>query len=516
MLKYIGKRLLFFIPTLFIITIFAFTLGVLSPGDPVNARLKGSQGSESGQLSEKQAGEKAYYEMSAKLGYNLPLFYFLPSTQATPDTLYKIVRKDQREVLKDLIGEYGNWPEIEQYYKSLKAFDIAAASISKDSTNFVELTTVKESIAELIRTSDKGKIEFYFDNIKKNINKTKEFKIDSVNTAEFTILSELSAPIEDAFTKYQLVKENATPIKNYIPAIHVFGIKNQYHKWIFGNVPFFGESKNPLNTAKGIVRGDFGESIKDGRPVSSKLKDAIFWTLVLNLIAVAISYFIAIPLGIFNAVKKDTKFDRVSTIVLFVLYSLPTFWIATLIVVFLTTNTYNFEVLGMTVNLDWFPTYGTGSQSLGPDASAFAKMIDSLPYLIAPLFCMTYGSFAYLSRQMRGGMLAVLRQDFIRTARAKGLAEKVVVLKHATRNSLIPIITIFAGLLPAMIGGSIVIEKIFQIPGMGNLAINSIFERDFPVMYTIVVLAAILTMLGVLISDILYAIADPRISYSKK
>jgi peptide/nickel transport system permease protein len=128
----------------------------------------------------------------------------------------------------------------------------------------------------------------------------------------------------------------------------------------------------------------------------------------------------------------------------------------------------------------------------------------------------TYASFAFISRQMRAGMIEVIRQDYIRTARAKGLAERVVVYKHALRNSLIPIITLLAGLLPSLISGSIVVELIFTIPGMGLLSYNALLARDYPVIMGVLTLGAILTMVGVLVADLLYSIVDPRIAFSKK
>lgn len=509
MLRYILKRVLFFIPTLLVITFFAFILSKTAPGDPVNLKLKGAESASSGQLAEKQAGEKAYYEMSEKLGYNLPAFYFMPSSKAYPDTLYKIIKKDERENLSELIGKYGNWEQISPYYHSVKTFDIETSKIKKDSTNFVEMTAVRESVTKLLGMADDGGIEFLLDQINTNVAAVKSIKIDSATTNDVQILAVLQPFADDMTGKYQAIKDNPTPGKKFMPALHWYGIRNQYHRWLFGDMPWFGKNENAKNSTYGAFRLDFGESIIDGRPVMSKIKDAIFWTIILNLIAVFISYIIAIPLGVLNAVKRDTTLDRISTVSLFVLYSLPTFWIATLIVVFLTTSTYGEW-------MDIFPTHGTGSNDLPENAGMFARMMDSLPYMIAPVFCMTFGSFAYLSRQMRGGMLSVLKQDFIRTAKAKGLTEKVIIWKHAFRNSLIPIITILAGLLPRMIAGSVVIETIFQIPGMGDLAIKSITRRDYPVVFTIMIFAAILTMTGVLVSDILYALVDPRISFSKK
>jgi peptide/nickel transport system permease protein len=144
------------------------------------------------------------------------------------------------------------------------------------------------------------------------------------------------------------------------------------------------------------------------------------------------------------------------------------------------------------------------------------KAQDVLWHLALPMLIYTYGSFAYISRQMRGSMLEVIRQDYIRTARSKGLSERTIIFKHALRNSLIPIITLLAGLLPALIGGSLIVEYIFTIPGMGQLAYQALLERDYPIIMGELTISAILTMLGVLLADILYSVVDPRIAFSKK
>ncbi|MCH2045316.1 MAG: ABC transporter permease subunit [Saprospiraceae bacterium] len=200
---------------------------------------------------------------------------------------------------------------------------------------------------------------------------------------------------------------------------------------------------------------------------------------------------------------KGYLIDNISTAVLFVLYSLPSFWIGTIFIVFLTTPEYG---------LDFFPT-GVGLDPL-PDGAAWYSRLTQTGYeLILPIFCMTYGSFAFLSRQMRGSMLGVVRQDYIRTAKAKGLSQDKIIWKHSFRNSLFPIITVFSSVFPRALSGSIAIELIYNIPGMGKLALLSITARDWPVVFTITMFAALLTMIGNLIADMLYAVVDPRVSY---
>ena len=251
---------------------------------------------------------------------------------------------------------------------------------------------------------------------------------------------------------------------------------------------------------------DFGRSFKDNGPVLPKIVERIPLTLSMGLISIIFAYLVAIPIGIYSASHPGTALDRISSTTLFMLYSLPTFWIATLGIIFLTSPEY------------WpiFPSSGLYSNEYSEDWGFFDKFADIAWHLALPMIIYTYTSFAYLSRQMRGSMLEVIRQDFIRTARAKGLAERAVIYKHALRNSLIPIVTLLAGLLPSLLSGSIVVESIFTLPGLGLLGFNAVIERDYPIVMAILTISAVLTMLGVLLSDITYSIIDPRIAFSKK
>lgn len=162
----------------------------------------------------------------------------------------------------------------------------------------------------------------------------------------------------------------------------------------------------------------------------------------------------------------------------------------------------------------FFPNPARGMGSLPSTAPFWDRFVESLSHLILPVFCLTYGSLAFISRQMRGGMLDVLQQDYIRTARAKGLGQRAVVWRHAFRNALFPIITLFASIFPAALAGSVVIESIFNIPGMGKLTISAINQQDWPLVYTILMFSALLTMIGILVADALYALLDPRVSYT--
>ena len=252
---------------------------------------------------------------------------------------------------------------------------------------------------------------------------------------------------------------------------------------------------------KSIVTLDFGRSYRDNRPVMERVWERLPVTLELNLISIFLIYVLAIPIGIYSSTHQYALSEKVSTVFLFILYSLPSFWIATLLILFLGGGDY----------LHWFPI--TGIRSLNAEQLPFfERLLDHLWHMVLPVTCLTYGGLAYVSRQMRAGMLETIRQDYIRTARAKGLSENAVIYKHALRNSLIPIVTLGGLLLPALFGGSVIIENIFTIPGMGQLGFDAILSRDYPVVMAISTIAAFLTLVGLLISDLCYAFVNPTIS----
>jgi len=247
--------------------------------------------------------------------------------------------------------------------------------------------------------------------------------------------------------------------------------------------------------------GDFGESTKYKAPVAEKLEPALWVTVKLNLISLCLIYLIAVPLGIHAAVRRATPDERVAGITLFGLYSAPSFWVATLMLFYLCNPS----------QLYWFEGKGLHQENY-QQLTYLGQSWDGLTHMILPVICLTYNGLAGLSRFARSGMLEIIRMDYIRTARAKGLPERTVILKHALRNSLIPIVTLMASLLPAMIGGSVIVEFIFQIDGMGRLGFEAILSRDYDMIMAITTLSAFLVLVGMLVSDLLYTIVDPRIS----
>ncbi len=252
-----------------------------------------------------------------------------------------------------------------------------------------------------------------------------------------------------------------------------------------------------------LIHLDFGVSHVDKQPVIKTILSKLKYSLSLSVSSVFIAYIISIPLGIFAAVRQNTVYDRTISVVLFLLYSLPSFFVATMLLTY-------FSQGGGYIQL--FPTGGFISREAS-QMTTLEQIKDVIWHLILPIVCMTYASFASLSRYARAGLLEVIRSDYIRTARAKGLSEFVVIGKHAVRNGMIPIVTLLGTLLPVVISGSVIIEYIFGIPGMGTLTINAIFNRDYNTIMGVQLISATLLLVGLLISDITYSLVDPRISF---
>lgn len=254
-----------------------------------------------------------------------------------------------------------------------------------------------------------------------------------------------------------------------------------------------------------VARLDFGYSIKHHRPVTELIAEKLPITLVLNILAFVIIYSISLPLGVLSAVNHKKFFDRASSVVLFMLWALPSMWVGQMMIGYLCGPTF----------VDWFPPAGLSSNEAST-MPFFPWLADRVWHLVLPVICLSYAGFAYLAKQVRAGMLDNLRMDYVRTARAKGLSNRVVIFRHAFRNSIIPVITIMATVLPAMFGGSVIIEKIFSIPGMGRLAFDAISTRDYDIVMAIATIAGMLNLVGLLLADIAYAFADPRISFEGK
>jgi len=255
-----------------------------------------------------------------------------------------------------------------------------------------------------------------------------------------------------------------------------------------------------LNWLKNLSRFNFGRSFSDGRPVTEKILERIPVTLAINVLSLLFIFAIALPWGIRCALREGTFFDNISAVIMFLLFAAPTFWLALLLMQLFCINLGWFPISGITsLDFEYFPWW--------------QKFWDLSRHMFLPVLVSSLGGFAGVSRYMRSNMAEALNQPYIYSARAKGLSETMVTYKHALRNAILPIVTIIGLSIPGLLGGSIIFESIFAIPGIGRLFYEAAMMRDLNLIMAEVVLVAILTMLGNLIADIAYAYVDPRIRY---
>jgi len=286
----------------------------------------------------------------------------------------------------------------------------------------------------------------------------------------------------------QNLQNHLQPANHWRPAFYWHGSANQYHRWL-----------------SGVLRGDFGESLEFHRPVWETMRFSLLTTLFINGLAFFLAFRISIPLGVAMA-RRQGRFDRFSKWVLLLLYAMPGFWLGgLLLLLFATPNAGFYLIKG--INLQAYnPLDGPFLLWAGQHADKF----------ILPILTLTLHVLAIIALQLRGSMREVMGLDFIRTARAKGVAKKDVYQHHAFWNSLIPLIAIFAGLFPAIFAGSIVVEYLFNFPGMGMKTYEAYHHKDYPLLFAILMIGSVMTVLGNLLGDILQAWADPRVRFHKQ
>lgn len=251
-----------------------------------------------------------------------------------------------------------------------------------------------------------------------------------------------------------------------------------------------------------MLTGNWGLSIfAGGRPVIELVRAAIVWTLKFSIGAFILAFVIAIPIGIYSAIRQYTFFDYVFTGFSFFGMSMPTFWFGFILLM----------IFGL--RLHWLPIGGV--MTPGMDSAPFIpRVLDQAKYFILPVVVLSLFEMGSWMRYTRSSMLEVVHQDYLRTARAKGLPERNVIVKHALRNALIPIITLLGLALPGLISGAMITEQVFAIPGMGRLTLDAMMNNDFPLAMACLLIESYLLIIGNLLADLLYAIVDPRIKYS--
>lgn len=489
MIHYLVKRLLLFFPTLVVISLLAFIISINAPGDPVERMITVAAGDGISAQTKNQLEQTQYWRK--KLGLDLPVFYFSIKPLSEPDLVSQIYDERAQESVQRLSRITGNAEQTSQLYLTLTKLSTEGFRLTSHlpDSSFSKITF---TLTNLLNSTSHQQI-------KSNLDQLKTLQALQQSTTGNFALAFTNA--ENALSNWS---ERTSRYKNFIPVIQ-FHPNNQYHRWIFGDGNWL--TANGAVHSKGIIRGDFGISYQTRQPVSEVILQKAGWSMFFALASVLLAYLVSIPIGVWAGARKDSKFDRSTSITLFILYSMPSFWVATLLLM----TFANPDVL------HWFPASGIKPVSgYSEDANIFNKLLVSLPYIILPLICYTYSSFAFLSRAMRVAILETMTQDYIRTAMAKGLSFRTVVFRHAFRNSLLPLITVFANIFPLALGGSVILETIFTIPGMGYETVQSIQNQNYPMIVAIFTITGLLTMIGYLISDILYAVADPRITFTNK
>ncbi|MBP7552744.1 MAG: ABC transporter permease subunit [Spirochaetes bacterium] len=253
---------------------------------------------------------------------------------------------------------------------------------------------------------------------------------------------------------------------------------------------------------KNILKGDFGESFRTHKPVLTEIGEKIPISLIFGLTGFFLSYIICIPLGVKKALSHNTAFDTASSVAVYVGYSIPGFALGVLLLVLLGGGTF----------LNLFPLTGVVSNNF-ESLSFFRKVLDVIHHMVLPVFCYSIGGFAVLTSLMKNSLMDELNKDYVRAALAKGVPYKKVIFRHALRNALIPIATGVGGLFGAFFAGSILIEKVFTIPGMGLLGYESIVQRNYPVVLGLIIIQSLFNLLGRILSDFALVVVDPRITF---
>ncbi|QMU30642.1 ABC transporter permease [Adhaeribacter radiodurans] len=459
MLRYVLKRLLLVLPTLWIICSLVFILSKVVPGT-----CQDWQQGEIGQTLD-QVESPGRTNNPEPI---VPLFYFSIRSQAEPDTLYRVQPETHRLFLKSLILTYGNWPAIATFYHTLAALEKQLSQIPQLAIPGKQhLTQQLESVFKLT-----------------GANQIRQTLVNVEQEARRQLLPiYFISQVKLGQQQVKIIQQQAQPASHLLPAFTWHGTKNQYHAWL-----------------KNFILGDLGVSCRDQVPVNEKIAEAFTNTFFITVLSLGLIFFLAFELSIWLSKASQFKWRSVFLTILYALDSVPLFIIALVLLTFFASSAY----------LPLFPTYGSG-RNLAAGIPKIVAWIYQLPYFILPVMSLTLASLPYVTGQIYQAVQHLQQRDFILTARAKGLSERVVLRRHVLRNALLPVITLFTGFLPAVITGAAVIENIYSIPGMGLLLVGTVQARDFPVLTGIVLYLGLIKIGAHILADVFYFLADPRI-----
>lgn len=511
MTSYLLRRLLFMIPTLLGITFLIFMLVAMSPGGIGAAMQAASGAGEANSLAQREAYLEDRYglddpvvvQYARWLGRISPIKFGQRDQQ---DPTGAVIRPPRKPKPPALAGEWYEFtvPQIENVTapalgdtpeERTRTYRRASEAYAAARTKYVDdRSEVKRTLSAYALAADMGEVQG--GDGKLNLSKFRTHGIDE-STPE---LKAAMDAVRSAGQKAAISYAAALAAREALLAV-------------YRAKPFPEVGLPIISGFMSVGPPDFGVSFSKGTPVLTMVRERLPVTLMINFIAFPIIYLIAIPTGLLAATYRGSWFDVLSGALFVALWSVPVVWAGVLLLSFVASDRY----------LGWFPVTGLHA----PDARSFTFLpsqdaegswqrgyvLDTLWHICLPVACLVYAGFAVLSKQTRAAMLDNFNADYVRTAKAKGVAGHDIVFKHVFRNSLLPLITMFATVFPAMLSGSVVIERIFGVPGMGSLIIESIALRDREVLLANALMIGIVNLLALLLADILYAMADPRISY---
>mgnify|MGYP001339376527 CR=1 FL=1 len=468
-MKYVLLRLILVLPTVLIVCVIAFFMSRAVPGDQADAvlLLRGVNP----EFSQGDNPEYSSVYVSEKL--HLPLFYFSVLPDFYPENIRSITNKYRRNTIIALLHQKYPFRIIQQFLDERDSFvKLMSGQLNSPDNKSMESGHVlnADSLNQALYILSGMQFAEMPDDITAALR-----QLEGLMGIQF---QQQSITLKEAVQNMDHTKR-----KYYYPKMYWHGTQSQFHQWL-----------------SGMLKLEMGVSMKDGQPVWNKIVAAMKWTLTLLVLNLILTLIISVPLGIYSGQFPGTLFDKWTGITSIALYSIPVFWLASMLIIFFTTSDYGMKVFDI-----------SGIYNFDGSKDFLSALVRNADHLILPVICLVLNDIAYLSRLVRSGFLKEKTNLYGLFARTKGLTERDVAYKHILPNTLIPLVTLIAGSIPSALAGTLVVEVIFNIPGMGRLMHNSIFSADWNVVFAILIVISIVTALIFLLADLMYIRLNPKI-----
>lgn len=471
---YFSRRLISLVSICLLLIACTFLLTRSVPGDALDQMLMRSEGVSVSSTDYQNRKEK----LADRLGLDKPLFYFSVSTLAEANAYRYFNNSQEKNAFYQLLNNYGDYKSVFNYYDAIKNVETGLTLI-KDQNEF--RTGINAALIQLRAL----KIETNQSNIHQQL---------QLMSDDLKKISTLSAWPVYLSNKFSLLQQNKKGWKKYVPVINFYS-NNQFHSW------FFGDENN-----RGVVSGNLGASYYTGKPVATILKERTGWSLLLALTSVLFAYTTSIPLAAWLVYKNKKRLNSFFDLLVSVFYATPVYLLGVALLFMLS----NPDVLNV------LPS--SGVKPLGgflPGTSLAERIGITFLHLLIPFICYTYATFAFLLRTTKSLLEEQMKAGYVKTAYAKGLHPRTIIFKHALKNAVLPLAAVFTNVFPAILGGSVIIETLFSIPGIGLEIFNAAVSRNYPVIAAVFMLTGILTLIGFILSDFITSRLDPRISFHK-